>query len=110
MTKMPWKVTIKDSAIEDLAWFGKKEGRLLLRETEKLLSADPTIISRKMKTLRPNKVADRELRLFGKYRILFNLYPKIMEVDIVLVGEKIGSSLFVRGEEYAVHNESDPIE
>ncbi len=33
-----------------------------------------------------------------------------MEVDIILVGEKIGSSLFVRGEEYTLHYETDPIE
>ena len=62
-----------------------------------------------MKTLRPNPVAERELRLFGKYRVLFNVDEENEEVTIILVGEKRGNSLFVQGEEFAGH-ESDSAE
>ena len=63
-----------------------------------------------MKTLRPNPVAQRELRLFGKYRVLFNVDQEQEEVTIILVGEKRGSALLVRGQEFTAHHESDPAE
>ncbi len=106
---MTWTVSLKESAIDDLRWFGKKDGRLLLKEAEQHLSADPLLESRSIKTLRPNPVAERELRLFGKYRVLFNVDEENEEVTIILVGEKRGNSLLVQGEEFTGH-ESDTAE
>lgn len=106
---MPWTVTLKESVIGDLRWFGKKQGKLLLNEAKKRLSADPLAETRQMKTLRPNPVAQRELRLFGKYRVLFNVDQDAEIVTVVLVGEKRGNSLIVQGEEFIDH-ESDPSE
>ena len=106
---MSWTVNLKESVIHDLSWFGAKDGRLLLQGAEQHLSSDPLLESRNMKTLRPNPVAERELRLFGKYRVLFNVDEETEEVTIILVGEKRGNSLFVQGEEFAGH-ESDPAE
>jgi len=63
-----------------------------------------------MKTLRPNPVAQRELRLFGKYRVLFNVAQEEEVVTIISVGEKRGSALLVRGQEFTAHHESDPTE
>lgn len=60
-----------------------------------------------MKALRPNPVAQRELRLFGKYRALLNVNEEAQEVTIVLVGEKRGNSLIVQEEEFTAHHESD---
>lgn len=106
---MSWTVTLKESVIDDLRWFGKKDGRLLLNEAEQRLSSDPLLESRNMKTLRPNPVAERELRLFGRYRVLFNVDEEVEEVTIILVGEKRGNSLIVQGEEFTGH-ESDTAE
>jgi mRNA-degrading endonuclease RelE of RelBE toxin-antitoxin system len=106
---MGWTVTLKESVIDDLRWFGKKDGRLLLNDAEQRLSSDPLLESRNMKTLRPNPVAERELRLFGKYRVLFNVDKEDEEVTIILVGEKRGNSLIVQGEEFTGH-ESDTAE
>ncbi len=106
---MAWTVNLKESVIEDLRWFGRKDGRLLLTEAEKRLSADPLMEARNMKTLQPNPVAHRELRLFAKYRVLFNVDPAEEVVTIVLVGEKRGDSLIVQGKEYTAH-ESGPTE
>jgi hypothetical protein len=36
-----WTVTLKESVLDDLRWFGKKDGRLLLREAEQHLIVDP---------------------------------------------------------------------
>ena len=106
---MPWFVTLKESVIEDLRWFGRKDARLLLRAARERLGTDPTAETRHMKTLRTNAVAQRELRLFGKYRVLFNVDAHNGIVTIVLVGEKRGDSLIVQGEEFTAH-ESDPTE
>jgi mRNA-degrading endonuclease RelE of RelBE toxin-antitoxin system len=106
---MSWTVDITESAADDLRWFGKKDGRILLDEAEQYLSSDPLVESRNMKTLRPNPIAERELRLFGKYRVLFNVDEDAEEVTIITVGEKRGNSLFVQGKEFIDH-ESDPAE
>jgi mRNA-degrading endonuclease RelE of RelBE toxin-antitoxin system len=107
---MSWKVTLKESVIDDLRWFGRKDGRILLVEAEARREADPREESRCRKTLRPNPIAKRELRLFGKYRVLFNVDEAEEEVAIILVGEKRGSALLVRGQEFTAHHESDPPE
>ena len=107
---MSWTVTLKESVIDDLRWFGRKDGRILLDEAETRLLAEPLAETRSMKTLRPNPVAQRELRLFGKYRVLFNVAEHGEEVTIILVGEKRGNALFVRGQEFVAHHESDPAE
>jgi mRNA-degrading endonuclease RelE of RelBE toxin-antitoxin system len=105
---MSWTVTLKESVIDDLRWFGKKSARSLLREATLRLESDPGAENRNLKTLRPNRDAQRELRLFGNYRVLFNLDEDAREVTVVLVGEKRGDSLLVRGEEFTAHHESDP--
>lgn len=107
---MRWTVMLKESVINDLRWFGKKDGPRLLKEAEQRLAADPLIETRNMKSLRPNRVAQRELRLFGKYRVLFNVDEQARVVTIILIGEKRGNSLFVQGEEFIAHHESDLIE
>ena len=106
---MTWTVNLKESVVDDLYWFGKNDGRMLWKQAEQRLSADALLQSRNMKTLRPNPVAERELRLFGKYRVLFNVDEETEQVTIVLVGEKRGNSLLVQGEEFTGH-ESDTAE
>jgi mRNA-degrading endonuclease RelE of RelBE toxin-antitoxin system len=104
---MPWTVTLRESVIEDLRYFGRKVGRLILKEARKHLAAGPLAETGQMRTLRPNPVAQREMRLFGKYRVLFNVDAAGHTVDIVLVGEKRGSALIVQGKEFVAHHESD---
>lgn len=108
--RQPWRVTVKESVIGDLQWFGKKIGRVLLDEAERELAAHPLAATRNMKTLRPNPVAQRELRLRGDYRVLFNVEVQERHVTIVLVGKKRGEVLVVRGEEFTAHHESDSAE
>jgi mRNA-degrading endonuclease RelE of RelBE toxin-antitoxin system len=104
---MAWKVTLKPSALEDLGWFGRKTSRLLREAAEGQLRVDPLAETRNMKTLRPNAVAQRELRLYGKYRVLFNVDQDAEKVTIVLIGEKRGNKLFVQGKEFTEHHEDD---
>ena len=105
---MAWKVVLKESVIADLRWFGRRDGRLILKEADRLLRVDPTLETRNMRRLRANPVAQRELRVFGRYRVLFNIDEGEEGVTIVLVGEKRGSAPVVQGTEYIEHHESDP--
>ncbi len=98
---------LKDSVIRDLRALGRKEGAAVLKTATARLTADPLAESRNLKTLRPNPVAHKELRLFGKYRVLFNVHSAARRVTIVLVGEKRGDSLFVQGRRFTAH-ESRP--
>jgi mRNA-degrading endonuclease RelE of RelBE toxin-antitoxin system len=110
MLDMPWSVELKESVLDDLRWFGKKSGRQLLKAALERLEEDPLTETRQMKTLRTNSVANRELRLFGKYPVLFRVDAPARVVTIVLVGEKRGEVLLVQGKEYAEHDETDTFE
>ncbi len=104
---MAWKVEVKEAAIGHLAWFGKKTSRKLLQSALKFLQQDPLAETKNLKSLRPNPVAQRELRLFGKYRVLFSVEAEDERVTIILVGEKRGRNLLVSGREFSAHHESD---
>jgi mRNA-degrading endonuclease RelE of RelBE toxin-antitoxin system len=103
---MAWTIDVKEAALEHLQWFGKKTGRLILRQALESLKADPLAQTKNMKTLRPNPVAQRELRVLGKYRVLFSVVEEEELVSIVLVGEKRGNKLIVCGKEFSAHESS----
>ena len=105
---MAWTVALRESVLHDLRWFGRKNGRTILRYAEETLLHDPLGETKNLKTLRPNPFAQRELRLLGRYRVLFNVNEDAEEVTIMAVGEKRGQSLFVQGEEFRGHHESHP--
>lgn len=107
---MAWRVSIKPSALADLRWFGRKTAKEILKKAIDLLEKDPFVESRNMKTLRPNPVAQRELRVLGKYRVLFNVEESEENVTINLVAEKRTNKLIVQGEEFTKHHESNPTE
>jgi mRNA-degrading endonuclease RelE of RelBE toxin-antitoxin system len=91
-------------------WFGKKNGRVLRRAALDQLQRDPLAETKNEKLLRPNRIAQSELRLFGKYRVLFSVDDDRLLITIVLVGEKRGNQLLVAGEEFSEHHESDSVE
>ncbi|HEY2250466.1 MAG TPA: hypothetical protein VGH74_05375 [Planctomycetaceae bacterium] len=107
---MAWTVEIKEAAVEHLQWFGKKTGRRLLTTCISRLEQDPLAETKNLKTLRPNPIAQRELRLFGKYRVLFSVDEQNNLATVILVGEKRGDRLLVLGQEFSAHHESDPPE
>lgn len=98
-----WTVSLWESVINDLRALGRKQGRAVLKEATARLSSDPLATTRHLKSLRPNPLAHRQLRLFGRYRVLFNVDEAKMTVTIVLVGEKRGNSLYVQGKRFTAH-------
>ena len=105
-----WRVAVKRSVVVDLRALGQTTGRAVLENAVERLSQDPISETRNLKTLRPNPVAQRELRVMGKYRILFNIDQATREVTILLAGEKRGDALIVQGERFTAHYEGRSIE
>ena len=103
-----WTVSVKASVIDDLRALGQAEGRAVLEAATARLAENPEAESRHMKTLRPNPVAQRQLWLRGRYRVLFNSDPATRTVTIVLVGEKRGDALFVQRRRFTTHHEGHP--
>lgn len=97
------RVEFKESVIDDLRALGRVRSRAVMKAATERLGADPLSTTRHLKILRPNPVAHRELRLFGRYRVLFTLDEAEALVTVVLVGEKRGDSLFVQGERFTAH-------
>ena len=89
---MAWKVEIKEAVIGQLSWFGKKTGRRLLQKALDFLEHDPLAETASMKSWRPNAFAQRELRLFGKYRVLFSVDAPAELVTILLAGKNAATS------------------
>ena len=73
---MAWTVEVKESAVEHLRWFGKKTGRNLLQRALKYLEQDPLAETKNLKTLRPNPVAERDLRCLGNIEFFFQSMTK----------------------------------
>ena len=66
---------------------------------ESLLSHEPTTETRNRKRLRPNELAEWELRV-GAFRVFFDVLADDEIVKVVAIGRKQGNDLFIHGEEY----------
>ena len=93
-----YEIEFAREALEDLRLFRKFEQKQIIESIESQLKHKPKVETRNRKRLRPNDVAEWELRL-GKYRVFYNAHEEVMIVSIEAIGFKIGSMLFIRGEE-----------
>ncbi len=96
---MPFDIVFTLEAIADLHSFLKKERRHLVDEIESQLSHELKVETRNRKKLRPNQVAEWEIRI-GKFRVFFDIDNENKRVKIEAVGYKKGNRLYIRGEEY----------
>jgi mRNA-degrading endonuclease RelE of RelBE toxin-antitoxin system len=85
-------------AAQGLKWFSKREQKIILDGIDDNLRHEPTVETRNRKQLRPNDVAEWELRL-GDFRVLYNVDEIVRVVEIQRVGEKRGNRFFFRGRE-----------
>jgi len=92
-------IELTADAIEDLRGFKKNDRPRILDEMERQLAHEPTRETRNRKKLRPNKLAEWELRL-DKFRIFYDVDTTDEIVKIAAVGFKQGNRLFIHGEEY----------
>ena len=85
-------------AFEDLRSFRKFEQKHILDEVDARLY-EPNVETRNCKQLRPNAVAEWELRI-GKFRVFYDVLQTAQVVRVEAIGYKRGSQLFIHGQEY----------
>jgi mRNA-degrading endonuclease RelE of RelBE toxin-antitoxin system len=91
-----YEIEFTPEAKDDLTAFRKFEQQTIIAGIETQLRYEPTVETRNRKRLRPNNVAEWELRL-GKYRVFYNVEEHILIVSIEAIGFKVGNVLFIRG-------------
>lgn len=93
-----YRIELTPEAIEDLRFFRKHDMRRIIEKIGQL-EHQPAHETRNRKKLRPNQLAEWELRL-DKFRVFYDIDEKEQRVKIEAIGYKKGSSLFVHGKEY----------
>jgi len=83
-------------AQDDLRALRKIDQTAAFAAIEEHLTHEPTVETRNRKRLRPNRIAEWELRA-GNLRVLYNVDEARRFVRIEAVGVKTGSGLYVRG-------------
>ena len=86
-------------AVEDIRLLRKYDQQQILAAIESQLAHQPTGETRNRKQLRPNQLAEWELRI-GEFRVFYDVDVENALVKVEAIGHKQGNKLFVRGEEY----------
>src|SRR6266542_3544881 len=90
------------AAAEQLAALSANERRIVVDEVDRQLPHEPTLPTRKRKKLRPNLLADWELRI-GNLRIYYVMRePPNPAVSIVAIGKKVRNQVFIGGIEVRI--------
>src|SRR2546426_10055758 len=103
---MPFKIAITEDADRQFRSLPVRDQRILEAAILSRLQHLPTTPTKAIKQLRPNPLAEFELRA-GDLRALYNVEGD--EVIILIVGRKVGNKLIVEGEEFHGHQDH-PIE
>ena len=102
---MSFRITMTSEAAVQMDALPARERRALESAVIARLRDQPTRPTRAIKRLRPNPVAEYELRA-GDLRVLYNVEGK--EVVLLIVGRKVGNTLVVAGEEFHEHQADTP--
>ncbi len=94
-----FRIEITRGALDDLHALRKNDRQQVGTAIDTQLLHEPDRETRNRKRLRPNPLADWELRV-GAFRVFYDLDLTTREVRIVAIGRKRGNRLFVRGQEY----------
>lgn len=92
-------IDITTDAIEDMRTFRKFDRQRIFAEIEGQLTYQPNVETRNRKLMKPNELAEWELRL-DPFRIFYDIDETSLIVSIIAVGQKKGSRLYIRGVEY----------
>ncbi len=92
---MAYRISLTESAKEDIAYFEAREQRIIVAGIIAHLKTEAELRTRKKKPLRPNPIAPWELRL-DQYRVFYSVEAG-NTVKIVAVGHKQHNDLFIRG-------------
>ncbi|HJZ45675.1 MAG TPA: type II toxin-antitoxin system RelE/ParE family toxin [Roseiflexaceae bacterium] len=94
-----FQIEFTPEAIEDVEQLRAFDRRQIIASIQEQLLHQPLSITRNRKKLRPNKLAEWELRIVP-FRVFYDVDANHSVVKIVAVGYKQGDTLFIHGEEY----------
>ena len=93
-----FELTFSESAAEDLRAVKKSDQKKILAAIQEQLTAEPVKETRNRKPLRPNSLAQWEIRV-GEFRVFYDVAEKEKEITIKAVGWKEHNKLYFRGKE-----------
>jgi mRNA-degrading endonuclease RelE of RelBE toxin-antitoxin system len=100
---MAFELSITDDAESQMKSLSARERRALETAIMTRLLETPTTPTKSIKRLRPNPLAEFELRV-GDVRVLYNVEGN--EVILLIVGRKVGNKLIVEGQEFHGHKDN----
>ena len=101
---MAFQISITEIAESHLRALPARDQRALEASIQAKLAHQPTTPTKAIRRLRPNPLAEFELRV-GDLRVLYNVVDQ--EVVLLVIGRKVGNKLIVAGEEFHGHRD-DP--
>ena len=104
---MSFDITITDEADAQLRALPVREQHIVEAAVMARLQDRPTTPTRAIRRLRPNPLAEFELRV-RDLRVLYNVDVDRGEVVLLIVGRKVGNELIVSGEEFHGHRGDSP--
>ena len=99
---MAFRITMTEEAERHFQGVSARDRRTLQDAVAARLLNQPTTLTRAVKRLRPNPLAEFELRA-GNLRVLYNVEGD--EVILLVIGRKVGNKLIVAGEEFHGHQD-----
>lgn len=99
---MPFQITITEEADRQFCALSAREQRTLEAAIMSRLPHQPSTPTKAIKRLRPNPLAEFELRV-GDLRALYNIETD--KVVVLIVGRKVGNKLIVEDEEFHGHQD-----
>jgi mRNA-degrading endonuclease RelE of RelBE toxin-antitoxin system len=106
LPSMPYRIRITEVAAQQLRAFAAHDRRIIESAITARLTEQPAMPTRSIRQLRPNPLAEFELRV-QRFRVLYNVGGKNEDVVLLLIGVNVGNKLIVEGEEFHGHR-SDP--
>lgn len=94
-----YTIQFTPEAIADLRELRKRDTQLIVDGIETQLTFEPVLPTRNRKRLRPNRLAEWELRI-DEFRVFYDVVSTEVIVKVVAVGQKIGNRLLIHGKEY----------
>lgn len=94
-----FRIEFTSDALSDLEALRKYDQQRVVRELQEQVTHEPAAETRRRKRLRPNRLAEWELRV-GTFRVFYDVESDMNIVRVVAIAVKTGSRLFVHGEEF----------
>ena len=94
-----FRIDFTPDARDELKAFRKYEQQQIIEGIEDQLAYQAAQETRNRKRLRPNRLAEWELRV-GTFRVFYDIDEDNLRVMIEAVGQKLGNKLFIHGDEY----------